>query len=272
MEPRRRNPLRRYPTAVCISVLHFGLTPYKTRALNSPEGHTVLLKMVAHSFAFVVSLGLLLFLPAGTIAWPQAWLFMALFIGCSEAIGIWLAKSDPDLLAARMKSPLGADQTPRDRAVMGAILVVFCGWLVFMALDAQRFGWSHTPWWAQALGAALIISAFYGWVGVLKTNNFASVTLRVQEERGHIVISTGPYAVVRHPMYAYAVLLFVGTPLLLGSLWGLLGVVLFIPLLAARVLAEETMLLDGLPGYREYADKVRFRLLPVCGDIVTSEK
>jgi protein-S-isoprenylcysteine O-methyltransferase Ste14 len=86
--------------------------------------------------------------------------------------------------------------------------------------------------------------------------------LRVQEERGQIVISTGPYAIVRHPMYAYAMLLFLGAPLLLGSLWGLLGVVLFIPLLAARVLGEETMLLDGLPGYREYAAKVRFHLLP----------
>lgn len=145
---------------------------------------------------------------------------------------------------------------------MGAILVVFCGWLVFMAFDARRFGWSHTPWWAQVSGAALIVSAFYGWVGVLKANTFASVTLRVQEERGQTVISTGPYAIVRHPMYAYAVLLFVGTPLLLGSLWGLFGVVLFIPLLAARVRGEETMLLDGLPGYRDYCAKVRFRLLP----------
>jgi protein-S-isoprenylcysteine O-methyltransferase Ste14 len=161
-----------------------------------------------------------------------------------------------------MKSPISADQKPTDRAVMGAILVVFCGWLVFMAFDARRFGWSHTPWWAQVCGAALIVSAFYGWVGVLKANTFATVTLRVQEERGQTVISTGPYAVVRHPMYAYAVLLFVGTPLLLGSLWGLLGVVLFLPLLAARVLGEETLLLDGLPGYREYAAKVRFRLLP----------
>jgi protein-S-isoprenylcysteine O-methyltransferase Ste14 len=222
----------------------------------------VLLKMVAHSLAFAAFLGLLLFLPAGTLKWPQAWVFMVLFIGCSEAIGIWLQKSDPDLLAARMRSPISADQKLSDRVVMGAILVVFCGWLVFMAVDARRFGWSHTPWWAQALGAALIVSAFYGWVGVLKANTFASVTLRVQEERGQTVISTGPYAVVRHPMYAYAVLLFVGTPLLLGSLWGLLGVVLFLPLLAARVLGEETLLLDGLPGYREYAAKVRFRLLP----------
>ena len=222
----------------------------------------MLLKMVAHSLAFAVLLGLLVFLPAGTMAWPQAWVFMALFIGCSEAIGVWLAKSDPDLLAERMKSPLSADQKLNDRAVVGAIIVVFFGWIIFMAFDARRFGWPHTPWWAQTLGAALIVGAFYGWVGVLKANSFASATLRVQEERGQTVISTGPYAVVRHPMYTYALLLFIGTPLLLGSLWGLLGVVLFLPLLAARVLGEEAMLLDGLPGYREYAAKVRFRLLP----------
>jgi protein-S-isoprenylcysteine O-methyltransferase Ste14 len=127
----------------------------------------VLLKMVAHSLAFAAFLGLLLFLPAGTLAWPQAWVFMALFIGCSEAIGVWLKKSDPDLLAARMKSPISADQKFSDRVVMGAILVVFIGWFVFMAVDARRCGWSHTPLWAQALGAALIVGAFYGWVGVL---------------------------------------------------------------------------------------------------------
>jgi protein-S-isoprenylcysteine O-methyltransferase Ste14 len=218
--------------------------------------------MIAHSLASTALLGSLLFLPAGTLAWPQAWVFMALFIGCSEAIGIWLLKTDPELLAARMKSPVSADQKPSDRAVIGAILVVFCAWFVFMAVDARRFGWSHTPWWAQALGAALILGAFYGWVGVLRANSFAAVTVRLQQERGQTVISTGPYAVVRHPMYAYAVLLMVGAPLLLGSLWGLLGVVLFIPLLAVRTLGEEAMLMDGLPGYREYAAKVRFRLVP----------
>ena len=102
----------------------------------------------------------------------------------------------------------------------------------------------------------------YGWVRVLRANRFAAVTVRLQEERGQTVISTGPYAVVRHPMYAYAVLLLIRAPLLRGSLWGLLGVVLLLPLLAARALGEEVMLLDGLPGYREYAAKVRFRLLP----------
>jgi protein-S-isoprenylcysteine O-methyltransferase Ste14 len=212
--------------------------------------------------AFTVLLGLLLFLPAGTLAWPQAWVFIALFVGCSEAIGVWLKSSDPDLLAERMKSPISADQKRGDRAVMGALLVAFCGWFVFMAIDARRFGWSHTPLWAQALGAALIVGAFYGWVTVLRANSFAAVTVRLQPERGQSVISTGPYALVRHPMYAYAVLLMIGVPLLLGSLWGLLGMVLFLPLLAARVRGEEIMLLKGLPGYREYATKVPFRLLP----------
>jgi len=131
-----------------------------------------------------------------------------------------------------------------------------------MAVDARRFGWSHTPLWAQVFGAALIMGAFYGWVRVLRANRFAAVTVRLQKERGQTVISTGPYAVVRHPMYAYALLLMIGSPLLLGSVWGLLGLVLFIPLLAARLLGEETMLMDGLPGYREYAAKVRFRILP----------
>jgi protein-S-isoprenylcysteine O-methyltransferase Ste14 len=106
------------------------------------------------------------------------------------------------------------------------------------------------------------VGAFYGWIGVLRANSFAAVTVRLQKERGQTVISTGPYAVVRHPMYSYAVLLMIGAPLLLGSLWGLLGVVVLLPLLAARALGEEVMLMDGLPGYREYAAKVRFRLLP----------
>jgi protein-S-isoprenylcysteine O-methyltransferase Ste14 len=222
----------------------------------------VLLKMLAHSLAFAVVLGVLLFVPAGTLAWPQAWVFMALFIGCSEATGLWLARRDPALLAARMTSPFSADQKPRDRAIIAAIVAVFVFWLVFMALDARRFGWSGTPLWAQALGAALILGAFWGWVGVLEANSFAAVTVRLQQERGQTVVSSGPYAVVRHPMYAYALLLMLGAPLLLGSLWGLLGLALFLPLLAARTLGEEAMLIEGLPGYRDYAARVRFRLVP----------
>ncbi|MGA9869515.1 MAG: isoprenylcysteine carboxylmethyltransferase family protein [Acetobacteraceae bacterium] len=220
------------------------------------------MKTVLQNVAFMIVLGLLLFPPAGTFAWPQAWIFLALFDGCALILGLWLRKVDPDLLAERMKSPGGAGQKPQDRAVMIAIMVGFALWLVFMALDARRFGWSHVPLWAQALGAALIVIAFYAWTGVLRANSFATTRVRLQPERGQAVISTGPYAIVRHPMYADMMFLIFGVPLLLGSLWGLLGVVPLTALLVARLLGEEAMLIAGLPGYREYATKVRFRLLP----------
>jgi protein-S-isoprenylcysteine O-methyltransferase Ste14 len=221
-----------------------------------------MLKAVVQNLVFAVVFALLLFLPAGTWAWPQGWIFLALFFGCSQATGLWLRKADPALLAERMKSPFSADQRPRDRAAIMAIFVVLCVWLVFMPLDARRFGWSHTPLWAQVIGAVLIVGAFCGWITVLRANRFASVKVRVQHERGQTVASTGPYAIVRHPMYSYVLLLLIGTPLLLGSLWGLLGVVVAGPLMAVRALGEESVLMDGLPGYREYTDKVRFRLIP----------
>jgi protein-S-isoprenylcysteine O-methyltransferase Ste14 len=204
----------------------------------------------------------LIFLPAGTLDWLQGWIFLALLVGCSLALGLWLQRTDTALLAERMKSPFSVDQARRDRVVMGAILLAMAAWLAFMALDARRFGWSHTPPWAQWLGAVLILAAFIGWTAVLKANSFASVAVRLQPERGQRVISTGPYAVVRHPMYAFALLLMLGAPLLLGSLWGLLGVALLAPLLMARIRGEEAMLDAGLPGYRDYAARVRHRLLP----------
>jgi len=222
----------------------------------------MLVRMIVHTCVFAGVLAVLLFLPAGTVEWPQGWIFIALFVGCSEATGVWLLETDPDLLAARMKSPLSSDQKPGDRAVMAALFVVMAGWVVFMPLDAQRLRWSHTPVWAQALGALLILVAFIGWASVLKANRFASTQIRVQKERDQKVISSGPYAIVRHPMYAYVLPWMIGTPLLLGSLWGLLGIVLVLPLLAARTLGEENLLFEDLPGYREYAQKVRYRLFP----------
>jgi protein-S-isoprenylcysteine O-methyltransferase Ste14 len=222
----------------------------------------MILKMLARSIGFAVVLGALLFVPAGTLAWPQGWIFLVLFMGAGLLIGAWLAKSDPALLAARMRSTLSGEQRPVDRAVMRAILVVFYGWLVFMPIDARRLAWSHTPLWAQVLGAVLIVITFLGWIAVFKANSFAASTIGVQKERGQTVITTGPYAIVRHPMYTFFLPFAIGTPLLLGSLWGLLGVLLILPLLAARAFGEEAVLLDALPGYREYAAKVRFRLVP----------
>lgn len=219
-------------------------------------------KVLLQSLVFAVILGLLLFLPAGDPAWPQGWAFLLLFWGCCVALGVWLRRADPELFAERLRSPMGADQKPRDRAVMGAISLGMGAWIVFMALDARRLRWSAAPLWAELLGALLIVFAFLGWVTVLRANSFATTRVRLQPERGQTVISAGPYGVVRHPMYAYALLLMIGTPLLLGSLWGLLWLVLFLPLLGARLLGEEAMLKEGLAGYRDYAARVRYRLVP----------
>jgi protein-S-isoprenylcysteine O-methyltransferase Ste14 len=203
-----------------------------------------------------------LLVPAGTMNWPQAWAFLVVFSGCGLVSGYWLLKTNPELLAERMKSPLRDNQKPRDRAVTAVLYAALCVWLVLMALDARRFGWSSVPTWVEPIGAVLVVGAFYGGSRVLRENSFAVTSVRLQPERGQFVISTGPYAIVRHPMYAVAIAAFVGTPLMLGSFWGLLGLLVFMPLLALRALGEETILASGLPGYCEYAARVRFRLLP----------
>lgn len=206
--------------------------------------------------------GVLLFWPAGTLKWTQGWVFLTLFVVCSQVLGLWLLRKDPALLAARTRSPLSAQQTPRDRAISMAFLIAFAAWLVLMGLDARRFAWSHTSLFLQGLGAILVVLAFAGWKGVLAANSFAATTIEIQAERSQRVISTGPYAVVRHPMYAYSILLMLGAPLLLGSLWGLAALLVLVPLLAARTLSEEALLHKGLPGYGDYVRKVRFRLIP----------
>jgi protein-S-isoprenylcysteine O-methyltransferase Ste14 len=210
----------------------------------------MLLNLIIRSVLGVLAFALVLFLPAGTLDWPQAWIFLAIFILCSVVIGVWLFRTDPDLLAARMASPMSRDQRPSDRAIILAIMILYFASFIFMALDARRFGWSHVPVWLQTVGAVLIVISFWGNVAVMRANSFAAVNIRVQAERGQTVASTGPYAVVRHPMYAFVLPLLIGTPLLLGSAWGLLWLVPLVLLLAARIIGEEAVLMDGLAGYR----------------------
>jgi protein-S-isoprenylcysteine O-methyltransferase Ste14 len=206
-------------------------------------------------------MALMLFGAAGTLAWPEGWAFLGIFNLCAVAIGIWLGLADPALLAERMKSPFSRGQRWRDQIVMAAITALCCAWFLLCGID-HRFGWSHLPVWAELAGAAMICAAFIGWVGVLRANSFAATTIRVQPERGQTVISSGPYAVVRHPMYAWALLFLAGVPLLLGSAWGLILVPAAIALLAARAIGEEQVLREALPGYAEYAARVRCRLVP----------
>jgi len=211
---------------------------------------------------WLVFMALLLFLPAGTVDWPAAWVYLAELGGIGMALGLWLARHDPGLLAERMAGIFTSAQRAWDRTLMTMFTLLWTGWHVLMAFDAVRFHWSHVPLWLQAVGAILIALGYYGFYLTFRENSFAAPVVTVQSERGHRVVSTGPYATVRHPMYAAALVFFGGTPLLLGSWWGLAATPLLIALLVVRAVKEERTLTDELPGYRDYAARVRYRLVP----------
>jgi len=202
----------------------------------------------------------LLFGPAGTLAWPAGWAFLATFALSSQAMGLWLLRTDPELLKRRMASPVAENQTPRDRAIAVAIFATVALWVAFMGLDGVRLHLSPTPLWAKLLGALMIVLAFWGWAAVLAANRFAAITVGVMPDQQ--VATRGPYAIVRHPMYALVPLLVIGGALMVGSLWSLVFLVPCEALLAARTLGEEQVLMQGLPGYRDYAAKLRWRLVP----------
>jgi protein-S-isoprenylcysteine O-methyltransferase Ste14 len=218
-------------------------------------------KWLLQTFAWIAGLGLLLFVPAGTLHWPAAWVFLGVMTLIGLGFGLWLRKSNPALLAERMSAPIRADQPAADKKFILAIGFVFPIWFVTIGLD-ERFHWSEMPVALQVLGLALLFlsSAFIAWV--FRENSFAAAVVRVQAERGHHVISSGPYAFVRRPMYSAAVLFMVGIALLLGSWWGSAISPVFAVLFAIRTRIEERALTAGLPGYADYAARVRYRLVP----------
>ena len=177
------------------------------------------------------------------------------------ACGLWLAKTDPALLAERLRPTFQADQPAADKKFMLAFVVVALVWLVAIGLD-RRMHASGVPLALQALGLAmyLLSTAFIMWV--FRENSFAAPVVKVQADRHHRVVSSGPYAFVRHPMYSGVMLFFVGVPLLLGSWWGLAIAPLFAVLFAVRARIEERALVEGLPDYADYAARVRYRLVP----------
>jgi len=218
-------------------------------------------RVIVQTVVWYGVMGLLLFVPSGTLQWPGAWAFLAEMIGLSALTGALLARHDPGLLAERLGSPVQKGQPTADKFLLIAIFLSLAGWLVFMGLD-RRFGWSDVPVWVQILGALGV--ALCLWIGyrVMRENSFAAPVVKIQKERGQRVIDTGPYSYVRHPLYAGALFFFVGVPLLLGSWWGLAPTPAFVLLLAARILLEEKTLRAGLEGYDAYIARVRYRLVP----------
>jgi protein-S-isoprenylcysteine O-methyltransferase Ste14 len=218
-------------------------------------------KLLLQNTIFVVALGALLFASAGTLDWPAAWVFLAVSATLGPACGLWLAKTDPALLAERMRPTFQADQPAADKKFMLTFVLVTLIWLVAIGLD-RRAQASDVPLVLQALGLAmyLLSNAFIMWV--FRVNSFAAPVVKVQAARHHHVISSGPYAFVRHPMYSGIMLFFVGVPLLLGSWWGVAIAPAFAILFAIRARIEERALVEGLPDYADYAARVRYRLVP----------
>ena len=218
-------------------------------------------KLLLQNTIFVVGLGALLFASAGTLDWPAAWVFLVVSAIIGPACGLWLARTDPALLAERMRPTFQADQPAADKKFMLTFVVVALIWLVAIGLD-RRAQASHVPLVLQALGLAmyLLSTVFIMWV--FRENSFAAPVVRVQAERHHRVVTSGPYAFVRHPMYGSIMLFFFGVPLLLGSWWGVAIAPVFAVLFAIRARIEERALVEGLPDYADYAARVRYRLVP----------
>jgi protein-S-isoprenylcysteine O-methyltransferase Ste14 len=209
--------------------------------------------------ALFVVMGFLIFVPAGTVHYWQAWLFLALFIGASFVTTLYLKSKDPALLKRRMSGGPTAEKQTAQKVIMLFASVGFVALLVVPSLD-HRFGWSTVPLAVVMLGDTLVAVGFWFILLVYRENTFSSATIEVAENQK--VISTGPYALVRHPMYASALLYLVGMPLALGSYWGLLAFALMLPVLIWRLIDEENFRASNLPGYREYQHKVQRRLVP----------
>jgi protein-S-isoprenylcysteine O-methyltransferase Ste14 len=207
---------------------------------------------------FLVMASLLL-IAAGTLHYWQAWLFLGVYFACSLAITLDLMKRDPALLARRMRGGPFAEKEAAQKIIMSFASLGFIGLLIVPGLD-RRFGWSGMPPSMAIAGDALMLVGWLGIFYVFRENSFTSSTIELAEDQK--VISTGPYAWVRHPMYAAALLMLTGIPISLGSWWGLLIMAAIVPAVLWRLLDEEKFLATNLAGYVQYQGSVRYRLLP----------
>jgi len=204
-------------------------------------------------------MGGLLFVPAGTLRYWEAWVYLAIFTGASGLTTRYLLRRDPALLERRMSGGPTAERRPVQKVIMLCASIGFAAILGVSALD-YRFRWSIVPLGGVLAGDALVAIGFYLIFLVYRENTFSSATIEVSEDQR--VVSTGPYAIVRHPMYASGSLYLFGTPLALGSYWAFVPIVAMMPFLIWRLLDEERLLSRTLPGYSDYQKRVPHRLVP----------
>ena len=201
----------------------------------------------------------LVFGAAGTLHYWQGWAFLACYFAASILVTLYLARRDPALLARRMRGGPWAEKEPTQKLIMSIASAGFIALLLLPGLD-HRFGWSHMSAAAAVAGDLLMLLGWAGIFRVFQENSFTSSTIELAADQR--VISTGPYAIVRHPMYAAALVMLLGIPISLGSWWGVLVVVALLPALIWRLLDEERFLSRNLPGYVAYQETVQYRLLP----------
>ena len=211
------------------------------------------------TMAQVTVLAALLFIVAGTIDYWQAWVLIVIFAGCDSAIFIYLALKDPALLERRRKAGLAKEQRPAQRVALSLARLSALALLVVCGLD-RRLMWSNVSPIVSVVGDLLVVLGIFIVLLVFRANTYAGSSIEVVE--GQTVIPTGPYAIVRHPMYVAILITMLGAPLALGSWWGLLAGLGTTVTLIWRILDEETMLRSDLAGYSEYARRVRYRLVP----------
>ncbi|MGO9473855.1 MAG: methyltransferase [Rhodomicrobium sp.] len=214
---------------------------------------------IVSNLFFALILIACLFLPAGTWNYWQGWVFLVVFELCAQAFGIYFLINDRKVIERRVRAGPTAEREPAQKIISALIMASFIAASIVPAFD-HRFGWSPVAPAVSILGDALVAFSFLIFFLVLKANSYAASTIQVEE--GQPVISSGPYALVRHPMYSGALVLIARIPLALGSWWGVLLLVPFLPVLLWRLLDEERFLRKNLPGCTAYTQQVRYRLIP----------
>ena len=217
------------------------------------------IRAIGWLLVLLVVMGAVLFSSAWTFNYWQAWVFLSVFGLSSLAVTVYLMKNDPKLLERRMHGGPTAEKELSQKIIMSAASIGFAAILIVPALD-HRWHWSAVPPYAVIAGNILIVLGWTIILFVFRENTFTSATIEVVADQR--VVSTGPYAVVRHPMYSGSLLYFLGIPIALGSWWGLLVGMLMMPVFVLRLFDEEKLLARTLPGYSEYMDRVKYRLVP----------
>jgi protein-S-isoprenylcysteine O-methyltransferase Ste14 len=220
------------------------------------------LNLVVQTIVWFGLIGAIIFGAAGTIDYLGGWLYLGAMFAVSVVLSLYMARVDPGLLRERLKPPVQKDQPLADKLVLIPILILLFGGMGFMAADAARWRWSTMPPSVRWAGCALLLAVLVFMTWTMRTNSFAAPVVKIQKERGQTVITTGPYAFVRHPLYFGALFYVAATSLVLGSWWGLATVPLVAVGFAIRIRIEEKALREGLQGYDDYTGRVRSRLIP----------